>query len=76
MRADSTLYARGDAVEECWRFVEPILKQWRENPDIKIYGYPAGTWGPMESFDLFENSKSEWRYPCKNLTDDGLYCEL
>jgi glucose-6-phosphate 1-dehydrogenase len=76
MLADSTLYARGDAVEECWRFVEPILKQWKENPRIKIYGYPAGTWGPMESFDLFENSKSEWRYPCKNLTDDGLYCEL
>ena len=76
MLADSTLYARGDAVEECWRFVEPILKQWQENPHIKIYGYPAGTWGPMESFDLFENSKSEWRYPCKNLTDDGLYCEL
>jgi glucose-6-phosphate 1-dehydrogenase len=76
MLADSTLYARGDAVEECWRFVEPILNQWSTNPDIKIYGYPAGTWGPMESFDLFENSKSEWRYPCKNLTDDGLYCEL
>ena len=76
MRADSTLYARGDAVEECWRFVDPILRQWKENPEIKIYGYPAGTWGPMESFDLFENSKSEWRYPCKNLTDDGLYCEL
>jgi glucose-6-phosphate 1-dehydrogenase len=76
MLADSTLFARADAVEECWRFVDPILKQWKENPDIKIYGYPAGTWGPMESFDLFENPKSEWRYPCKNLTDDGLYCEL
>jgi glucose-6-phosphate 1-dehydrogenase len=76
MLADSTLYARADAVEECWRFVDPILSQWKDNHDIKIYGYPAGTWGPMESFNLFENSKSEWRYPCKNLTDDGLYCEL
>ena len=76
MLADSTLFARADAVEECWRFVDPIIKQWKDNPDIKIYGYPSGTWGPKESFDLFENSGSEWRYPCKNLTDDGLYCEL
>ncbi|MFO7448044.1 MAG: glucose-6-phosphate dehydrogenase [Ignavibacteriaceae bacterium] len=76
MLGDSTLYARGDAVEACWRFVDPILKAWKNNPAIKIYGYPAGTWGPMESFHLFENNKQEWRYPCKNLTDDGLYCEL
>ncbi len=76
MLGDSTLYARGDAVEQCWKFVDPILKAWKENPDIKIYGYPAGTWGPIESFNLFENKKQEWRYPCKNLTDDGLYCEL
>src|SRR5690606_12064781 len=76
MLGDSTLYARGDAVEQCWKFVDPILKAWKENPDIKIYGYPAGTWGPIESFNLFENKKQEWRYPCKNVTDDGLYCEL
>jgi glucose-6-phosphate 1-dehydrogenase len=76
MNGDSTLYTRGDAVEECWKFVDPILKAWKENTDLKIYGYPAGTWGPPESNCLFENSKYEWRYPCKNLTDDGLYCEL
>jgi len=76
MLSDSTLYARGDAVEACWKFVDPILKAWKENPSVKIYGYPSGTWGPMESSHLFENNKQEWRYPCKNLTDDGLYCEL
>lgn len=76
MLGDSTLYSREDSVEECWRFVDPILKAWKNNPDIKIFGYPAGTWGPIESFDLFDQHKSEWRYPCKNLTDDGKYCEL
>jgi len=76
MMGDSTLYSREDSVEECWKFVDPILKAWDTNPDAKIFGYPAGTWGPIESFDLFDDHKTEWRYPCKNLTDDGLYCEL
>jgi len=76
MLGDSTLYARGDAVEECWKFVDPIIKDWKDNPEIKVYGYPSGTWGPKESSDLFDDLKTEWRYPCKNLTDDGLYCEL
>jgi glucose-6-phosphate 1-dehydrogenase len=42
---------------------------------IPLYGYPAGTWGPIESDQLMEGDQT-WRYPCKNLSDDGLYCEL
>ncbi len=74
MQGDATLYARGDAVEEAWKFVQPIINAWQTNPEIPIYGYPAGTWGPEEANDLA--SDSDWRFPCKNLTDDGLYCEL
>ncbi len=75
MLGDSTLYARGDAVESAWRFVDPILKYWKENPDKALYGYPAGTWGPQEADELFAEGLT-WRYPCRNLTDDGEYCEL
>lgn len=74
MQGDATLYARGDAVEQAWQFVQPILNAWKTNPEIPIYGYPAGTWGPEDSDKLIANG--EWRHPCKNLTDDGLYCEL
>lgn len=74
MQGDATLYARGDAVEEAWQFVQPIINAWHTDPDIPIYGYPAGTWGPEEANKLIPNG--EWRFPCKNLTDDGLYCEL
>jgi len=74
MIGDATLYARGDAVEKAWNFVQPILNAWESNPDIPIYGYPAGTWGPEEAEKLIHNGN--WRYPCKNLTNDGLYCEL
>ena len=75
MMGDQTLYLRGDAVEAAWRFVQPILNAWEENPTLPIYGYPAGSWGPQEADDLIEGQDT-WRYPCKNLSDDGTYCEL
>jgi glucose-6-phosphate 1-dehydrogenase len=74
MQGDATLYSRGDAVEEAWKIVQPILNAWKNNPDIPIYGYPAGTWGPEIADRLVEDGS--WRYPCKNLARDGEYCEL
>lgn len=76
MQGDSTLYARGDAVEEAWRFVDPILERWEQDPEFPLYGYPCGTWGPEQADLLIEGEKRTWRYPCKNLADDGTYCEL
>jgi glucose-6-phosphate 1-dehydrogenase len=73
---DSTLYARADAVEAAWKFVAPIQKAWENDHDIKMYGYPAGTWGPEPEDAYFGDPDFQWRYPCKNLTDDGNYCEL
>ena len=75
INGDATLYARGDSVEEAWRFVEPILDAWENDPKIKIYGYPAGTWGPDIADKMIDGIES-WRNPCKNLTDDDNFCEL
>lgn len=75
MMGDATLYSRGDTVEAAWDFIQPILDAWENDPTIPIYGYPAGTWGPYESDNMIDGEKT-WRYPCKNLADDGLYCEL
>lgn len=75
MWGDATLYSRGDAVEAAWKFIDPILKAWKEKPCIKVHGYPAGTWGPDVSDKLIEGTQT-WRYPCKNLAGDGEYCEL
>jgi glucose-6-phosphate 1-dehydrogenase len=76
MIGDSTLYQRGDAVVAAWKFVDPIIKAWQDYPDIPLYGYPAGTWGPDNSDDIIEGKEFKWRYPCKNLVNNGLYCEL
>ena len=62
---DATLYARGDAVEQAWNFVQPIINAWEKNPEMPLYGYPAGTWGPPEAAELFDNPNHDWRYPCK-----------
>jgi glucose-6-phosphate 1-dehydrogenase len=76
MIGDSTLFSRDDEIETAWKFIEPIQKAWANNPSIKIFGYSAGTWGPENSNDLIEGDGLTWRYPCKNLADDELYCEL
>ena len=73
MLGDATLFARGDAVESCWNFIDPILCQMKSQP---IYGYPAGSWGPKEAEELVARNGHHWRYPCKNLADDGEYCSL
>lgn len=76
MIGDSTLYQRADGVEAAWKFVDPILNAWMNDNNIPIYGYPAGTWGPEHADDLIEEKGLTWRYPCKNLANDGIYCEL
>jgi glucose-6-phosphate 1-dehydrogenase len=76
MLGDPTLFSRGDAVEETWRFIDPVLNYWKENHDIRLSGYPAGTWGPDNADKLIEGEDEMWRYPCKNLTSDSTCCEL
>ena len=75
MQGDATLFARGDSTEASWAFIDPILKAWKNDYSIPIYGYPAGTWGP-ENIDSLIDGESGWRNPCKNLIKDGNYCEL
>ncbi|TFG94172.1 MAG: glucose-6-phosphate dehydrogenase (NADP(+)), partial [Calditrichales bacterium] len=72
---DATLFARSDEVESAWEFIDPIIAGWQNDPELKVYGYPAGTWGPKEAAQLLENGQ-DWRYPCKNLTNEDTYCEL
>lgn len=76
IQGDPTLFTRSDAVEASWRFFDPILKYWNETLEAPLYGYPAGTWGPLESDKLMSDHAAEWTNPCKNLTNTDLYCEL
>ena len=63
MIGDSTLYARADAVKASWKFVDPILNAWKNDPDIPLYFYECNTWGPKESDALFNEKFMKWREP-------------
>jgi len=76
MLGDPTLYTRGDALKAAWEWVQPILEKWKNDPSLKVYGYPSGSWGPETADSLIEEDDVTWRYPCKNLSNDGIYCEL
>ena len=76
IQGDQTLFTRSDAVDASWRFFDPVLKFWQEHPDAPLYGYPVGTWGPLESEAMMREHGAEWTNPCKNLTNTDEYCEL
>jgi len=76
IQGDATLYARGDNVEKAWEICQPVLDEWANNSEFPLHGYPAGSWGPLAAEKLISSQKSGWRYPCKNLSNDGEYCEL
>lgn len=76
MKGDSTLFARTEEVLEAWKFLMPVIECWKNDKSVPLFGYPAGTWGPKHADDLIEDKNMAWRYPCKNLADDGVYCEL
>ncbi len=42
---DATLAVRGDAAEQCWRIVAPIIDAWRDGK-VPLDDYPAGSSGP------------------------------
>ena len=71
---NTMLFSRSDFVEKAWEIVDPIINEIEKNK-VKLYGYKAGTWGPKKCDDLFRNENT-WRYPCKNLVNDGEICEL
>ena len=76
MIGDKTLFAKAEEVLAAWKFLNPVLESWESDSNIPVHGYPAGTWGPENVDDLIEEKEMTWRYPCKNLTDDGNFCEL
>lgn len=76
IQGDPTLFTRSDAVEASWKFFDPLLKFWHDHVNAPLYGYPAGTWGPLESEAMMIEHGAEWTNPCKNLTNTDLYCEL
>lgn len=71
MIGDATLYSRTDAVRASWKFIDSILKVWKENSEIPLYFYESNTWGPAEADDIFEDENVKWKDQC-----DKFSCEI
>ena len=53
------LFVRSDEQEEAWRWVEPILDRWSQDPTgPRPYG--AGTWGPSASSGMIARDGYCW----------------
>jgi len=50
---------RSDEQEEAWRWVEPILEEWRRD-DGPPRPYTAGTWGPAAASALVARDGFAW----------------
>lgn len=59
IKGDSTLFTRWDEVHHSWKYVDNILKQWRET-DINYPNYASGTWGPEEANELLARNGHKW----------------
>lgn len=59
IQGDATLFMRRDEIEAAWRWVDPIIRGWRE-----VYRspkrYAAGSWGPEAADSLLERHGHVW----------------
>jgi glucose-6-phosphate 1-dehydrogenase len=62
MNGDQTLFARSDAVEQCWRVFDPVVRQW-ERATKPLPSYSAGSWGPDEAEALLARDGRRWDLP-------------
>jgi glucose-6-phosphate 1-dehydrogenase len=58
MNGDQTLFARSDAVEQCWRVIAPALRVPRT-----LASYKPGSWGPAQAQALLEREGRRWDLP-------------
>jgi len=57
---DRSLFLRADEVDLAWKAVDPIIEKWSKEQDF-VHTYPAGTWGPEEVSQIFDDSCHQWR---------------
>jgi glucose-6-phosphate 1-dehydrogenase len=53
------LFVRSDEQEQAWRWVEPVLDAWRNDPNGPR-PYAAGTWGPPAASAMVARDDCSW----------------
>jgi glucose-6-phosphate 1-dehydrogenase len=53
------LFVRSDEQEQAWRWVEPVLRHWANDPS-SLKTYAAGSWGPAAASALVARDDFAW----------------
>jgi glucose-6-phosphate 1-dehydrogenase len=59
LRGDSTLFSRWDEVEAAWTIADKIIR-YREQSNVKLPNYDAGSMGPIRAFELLAKEGRKW----------------
>ena len=63
LKGESSLFARADEVEESWKIVDSIRAAWVNAGASPLRTYPAGSWGPDRSVEIFADPETSWQTP-------------
>jgi glucose-6-phosphate 1-dehydrogenase len=64
LTGDASLFARDDAIEGAWRFIDPIIEAFEGNPDSPLFLYEKGSWGPKEADEFITKNGTVWYHRC------------
>ncbi|HVN88707.1 MAG TPA: glucose-6-phosphate dehydrogenase [Candidatus Binataceae bacterium] len=63
MGGDHTLFVSDNFVAKSWEFVQSILDQWNDDPEIPLHDYMAGSFGPVAADVMIGNDGRAWHNP-------------
>jgi glucose-6-phosphate 1-dehydrogenase len=69
LAGDASLFNRSDAIEACWRLVDPVNQAWEIGGKPELKTYPPGSWGPEEAGELLARDGRRWRLGCQDEED-------
>ena len=58
-QGEQMLFNRSDELESSWSFIQKIQEGWK-NPEVPLFTYQPGTWGPKEADELIEKDGRKW----------------
>ncbi|MDH5433792.1 MAG: glucose-6-phosphate dehydrogenase [Gammaproteobacteria bacterium] len=59
IKGNAALFIHRDEVSLAWKWIDPIIKAWKDNDDSLEY-YKAGTMGPKKADKLFKKQGQTW----------------
>ncbi len=69
LAGDASLFNRNDAIEACWRLVDPVIRSWERSNVPELTTYPPGSWGPEEADELLRRDGRRWRLGCQDFNE-------